>query len=93
VGRALTNSVDAYNSAVGSLERKVLPGARRFTELGVHARKPLEPTPEIESIARRPSHSESLPGASPPGSDAPGEGSGDEPDKSANGEPPAQEDA
>jgi len=92
VGRALTNSVDAYNSAVGSLERKVLPGARRFTELGVHARKPLEPTPEIESIARRPSHSESLPGASPPGNDEAGEGSaersGDEAPSEPRNEPP-----
>lgn len=78
VGRALGNSVDAYNNAVGSLERKVLPGARRFTELGVQARKPLEATPEIESVARRPSHSESLPAASPEGSETPAEDAGGE---------------
>ncbi|HEX2494921.1 MAG TPA: DNA recombination protein RmuC, partial [Steroidobacter sp.] len=35
LGRALSGSVDSYNSAVGSLERQVLPGARKFTELGV----------------------------------------------------------
>jgi DNA recombination protein RmuC len=52
VGRSLTGSVEAYNSAVGSLERQVLPGARRFTELGVQARKPLEPLPEVDSVAR-----------------------------------------
>lgn len=52
VGRALAGSVDAYNSAVGSLERQVLPGARRFTELGVQARKALEPLPEIDALAR-----------------------------------------
>jgi len=52
VGRSLTHSVEAYNSAVGSLERQVLPGARRFTELGVQARKPLEPTPQLDSVAR-----------------------------------------
>ena len=46
--------MDAYNSAVGSLERQVLPGARKFTELGVQAQKPLEPVPEVDLIARTP---------------------------------------
>lgn len=54
VGRALSSSVDAYNSAVGSLERQVLPGARKFTELGVQAQKPLESAPEVELITRTP---------------------------------------
>jgi DNA recombination protein RmuC len=52
VGRSLAGSVDAYNNAVGSLERQVLPGARRFTELGVQARKPLEPLPPVDALAR-----------------------------------------
>jgi DNA recombination protein RmuC len=54
VGRTLGQSVDAYNSAVGSLERQVLPGARKFTELGLRPGKDLEELPPIESLAREP---------------------------------------
>jgi DNA recombination protein RmuC len=53
VGRSLTGSVDAYNSAVGSLERQVLPAARRFNELGVQARKELEPLPDVDAVPRK----------------------------------------
>jgi DNA recombination protein RmuC len=52
VGRQLASSVDSYNRAVGSLERKVLPGARKFTELGIHPKKELESVEPLESLPR-----------------------------------------
>jgi len=54
VGRALGQSVDAYNSAVGSLERQVLPGARKFTELGLRPGKEIEEIAPVEKLAREP---------------------------------------
>ncbi|MGD8644471.1 MAG: DNA recombination protein RmuC [Chromatiales bacterium] len=53
LGKGLGSSVDYYNKAVGSLERQVLPGARKFTELGIHSKRavdepgPLEQTPRL----------------------------------------------
>ena len=52
MGQRLGSGVEAYNSAVGSLERQVLPVARRFTELGVQARKELEDLPPVELAPR-----------------------------------------
>ncbi|MGQ0428692.1 MAG: DNA recombination protein RmuC [Gammaproteobacteria bacterium] len=53
LGASLESSLRAYNASVGSLERSVLPGARKFTELGVRAEKPIEDLSEIE-VALRP---------------------------------------
>ncbi len=52
VGRTLGQSVEAYNSAVGSLERQVLPGARKFTELGLRPSRELEEVGPIDKLAR-----------------------------------------
>lgn len=52
VGKTLASSVDHYNRAVGSLERNVLPGARKFVELGMRPRKELEQLEPLESLPR-----------------------------------------
>jgi DNA recombination protein RmuC len=52
VGRQLASSVENYNKAVGSLERNVLPGARRFTELGVHGKKDIEKLETLDPVPR-----------------------------------------
>jgi DNA recombination protein RmuC len=52
LGGELEASVKAYNAAVGSLERNVLPGARKFTELGVRSDKSVEPLEAIETAVR-----------------------------------------
>ena len=52
VGRQLASSVENYNKAVGSLERSVLPGARKFVELGVHPKKEMETLESLEPVPR-----------------------------------------
>ncbi len=52
MGRQLASSVETYNKAVGSLERSVLPGARKFTELGVHEKKEIEKLESLDPVPR-----------------------------------------
>jgi DNA recombination protein RmuC len=52
IGMALADGVKAYNASVGSLERRVLPSARRFTELGVQPRRELAELKRVEGIPR-----------------------------------------
>jgi DNA recombination protein RmuC len=54
MGQRLGSAVEAYNAAVGSLERQVLPQARRFSELGVTADAPLVQLEPIGQLARNP---------------------------------------
>ncbi|HEU5206579.1 MAG TPA: DNA recombination protein RmuC [Gaiellaceae bacterium] len=50
LGRSLGGAVDAYNQTVGSLERQVLPQARRFEQHGIAGIEP----PELQPIERQP---------------------------------------
>jgi DNA recombination protein RmuC len=52
MGRQLASSVETYNKAVGSLERSVLPGARKFVELGVHEKKKSEKLETLDPVPR-----------------------------------------
>jgi DNA recombination protein RmuC len=64
MGQKLGTAVEAYNAAVGSLERQVLPQARRFSELGVTADAALA---ELEPIAQLARNSGAPSAAEPPG--------------------------
>ena len=50
--RALDKAVQSYNKSVGSLERNVLPKARRFRELGATNAEALPEVEEIEKVPR-----------------------------------------
>ena len=65
MGQRLAAAVEAYNAAVGSLERQVLPQARRFTELGVTADAPL---PVLEQVTQLTRNSDAPTLAEPPAS-------------------------
>lgn len=53
VGQSLGKSVSAYNRAVGSLETRILPAARRFKELGVSSDRDIPVLGPTEIIPRK----------------------------------------
>jgi len=52
IGQALTKSVQVYNKAVGSLETRILPAARKFKELGIASDKDIPLLDAIEVAPR-----------------------------------------
>jgi DNA recombination protein RmuC len=81
-GRSLSGAVDAYNKAVGSLERNVMPQARRFQELGVGGSdKEVPMLDQVDAVARSLQGPEMSGGLRPRAEKPPGlellEGSGD----------------
>jgi len=58
LGRSLDTSVKHYNKAVGSFDSRVLPGAQKFTEMGIEAAKKLEGLEQVETGPRTPADRE-----------------------------------
>jgi DNA recombination protein RmuC len=56
VGKSLGKSIEQYNKAVGSLDRRLMPAARRFRELGVTEME-LEAPEEIDVVPSLPASS------------------------------------
>ncbi len=52
IGNSLSKSVEHFNKAVGSFDSRVLPSARRFTEMGISAKKEIKEPNQVEMIAR-----------------------------------------
>lgn len=52
LGKNLDSSVSQFNKVVGTLDRRVLPSARKFTELGISGeKKPLQEVEPIEKLS------------------------------------------
>lgn len=52
IGRGLETAVKSFNGAVGSYESTVIPGARRFAELGAKGTRELSSPPAVETGVR-----------------------------------------
>ena len=65
VGVALGRATVAFNDAVGSLEHRVLPSARRFRELGAAVGAEIDPMKTID-VQPRSLTAPELPGVEPP---------------------------
>lgn len=52
VGKSLNSSVEAYNSAVGSLEQRLVPTARRLSEMGIKGKKEFPEATALDSHPR-----------------------------------------
>jgi DNA recombination protein RmuC len=61
MGKNLGQSVDAYNKAVGSLEMRVLPAARRFKEMGAAGGDEIETLEIVDKVTRAVGGGEPMP--------------------------------
>lgn len=53
LGKSLDSSIGHFNKAVGSFDTRILPSARKFTEMGIHAKKELEEPAPVEKSVRQ----------------------------------------
>ncbi len=52
LGKSLGMAVGDYNKAIGSYETKLLPGARKFADMGVGGNRALEPPEPVDKALR-----------------------------------------
>ena len=52
IGKGITRATEAYNRAVGSMEARVLPSARRFRDLGAATSDEIPPVEPVEATPR-----------------------------------------
>jgi DNA recombination protein RmuC len=52
LGNSLNSSVNHYNKAISSFDARVIPGARKFSEMGISTKKELDTPDQIDRIAR-----------------------------------------
>jgi DNA recombination protein RmuC len=52
LGQSLNGSIDHFNKAIGSLEKQLIPSARKMHELGISAKKDPAPLEPIERVTR-----------------------------------------
>jgi len=66
-GQRLGGAVEAYNNAIGSLERQVLPQARKFNELGAVSGEALPAVEPVDRLVRNVAlHADDQPPSDPP---------------------------
>lgn len=53
LGNSLENSLHSYNSAVSSFDSRVLPNARKFSELGINTGKEIEELQQLETAVKQ----------------------------------------
>jgi DNA recombination protein RmuC len=51
-GKSLNSSVQHFNKAVSSFDSRVMPGVRKFSEMGISAKKEIEAVEQIETTPR-----------------------------------------
>lgn len=60
VGKALGGTVQKYNDLVGTVEGRVVPGARKFVDLGIGGNRPLAEITVVDRVPRQLAHPDLL---------------------------------